>query len=164
MTRLCDLVEQVLAQNQEMNLRLRNIDNAVISQVGSAEPEGGRDASVTSSREATPPRGPPKDDPGVVQRNNIGFAFEEDLLSSRVYRKPLFSESGQYQSMLMRLATALATALGTFNQIVWLLNTRKELVFLFSRLQKPGKGMDLPMYSSGGGSKRQSHTLYQNQN
>ena len=94
MTRLCDLVEQVLAQNQEMNLRLRNIDNAVMSQVGSTELEGGRDASITSSGKATPPRGPPKDVLGGVQRNNLGFAFEEDLLASRVYRKPLFSESG----------------------------------------------------------------------
>ena len=94
MTRLCDLVEQVLAQNQEMNLRLRNIDNAVITQVGWTKLDGGRDASVTSSGKATPPRGPPQDVLGGVQRNSLGFAFEEDLLASRVYRKPLFSESG----------------------------------------------------------------------
>ena len=94
MARLCGLVEKVLAQIQERNLRLGIIDNAVISQVGSTGLEGGRDASFTPSGKATPPRGPLKGVLGGVQRNNLGFAFEEDLLASHVYRKPLFSESG----------------------------------------------------------------------
>ena len=54
MARLCDPVEVVLAENQEMNLRLRKIDNAVTGQAGSTEIEGGRDTSVTPSGTATP--------------------------------------------------------------------------------------------------------------
>lgn len=46
------------------------------------------------------------------------------------------------------LATALASPLGTFNQIVWLLKTKEELAVLFSRLWKQEKGVDLHLYSS----------------
>ena len=78
-----------------MRLRLRNIDSAITGQAQSKESERGRDASITSSGTVTPPHGPSKDVPEDVQRNNLGFAFEEDLLASRVYRKPLFSKSGE---------------------------------------------------------------------
>ncbi len=91
MLRLCSLVEQVLAKNEEMGLRLRNMDGAV-SDPG---PKERPDASTTSSRTVSPPPSPPKDMPEDIQRNAFGFAFEEDLLASRVYRRPLFSDSGE---------------------------------------------------------------------
>ena len=94
MSRLCDLVEQVLAENWEMSLQLRNIDSIVIGQTQSKEPGRDRDASITSNGRATPPHGHPKDVPQGLQRNHLGFAFEEDLFASRVYRKPLFSKYG----------------------------------------------------------------------
>ena len=77
-----------------MSLRLRNIDNVITDQAKSKEPERDRDASITSSGTAIPPYGPSRDVQEDVQRNNLGFAFEEDLFASRVYRKPLFSQSG----------------------------------------------------------------------
>lgn len=94
MTRLCDRVEQVLADNQDMSRRLRNMDDKPQSSY-SLGTGPGDDASTTSSRTFTPPpQGlPPNNLPESVQRNNFGFAFEEDLLASRVYRKPLFSDS-----------------------------------------------------------------------
>ena len=94
MTRLCDRVEQVLADNQDMSRRLRNMDDKPQSSY-SLGTGPGDDASTTSSRTFTPPpQGlPPNNLPRSVQRNNFGFAFEGDLLASRVYRKPLFSDS-----------------------------------------------------------------------
>ena len=77
-----------------MSLRLRNIDNAITTQAQSKAPERDRDASITSSGTVTPPHGPPRDVPEGLHRNHLGFAFEEDLLASRVYRKPLYSKSG----------------------------------------------------------------------
>ena len=77
-----------------MSLRLGNIDNAITGQAQSKEPERGDDASNTSSGTVNPPHGHPKDVPEGLQRNHLSFAFEEDLFASRVYRKPLFGNSG----------------------------------------------------------------------
>ena len=97
MARLCDLVEQLLAKNQETNLRLRNIEYALTSQVGLTEPEGGRDASLTSSGVAAPPHGPLKDILGDVQLNNLGIAFQENLLvPARLSQKFLFVPTYKY--------------------------------------------------------------------
>ena len=95
MTRLCDRVEQVLADNQDMSRRLRNVEHKPVQSSYSLGTDPGDDASTTSSRTFTPPlRGLPLYNlPESVQRNKFGFAFEEDLLASRVYRKPLFSDS-----------------------------------------------------------------------
>ena len=95
MTRLCDLVERVLANNRDMSRRLRNMDDkpSHIPRPPGLDPED--DARTSSSRTVTPP--PPGLSPGNftenVQRSKFGFAFEEDLFSSSVYRKPLFSDS-----------------------------------------------------------------------
>ena len=86
MARLCDRVEQVLASNQDMGRRLRAASTLTKSR---------DDASTNSSGTATPPIHPPGNVPEVIQRNKFGFAFEEDLFASRVYRKPLFSDSGE---------------------------------------------------------------------
>ncbi len=95
MTRLCDLVEQVLASNQDMSRRLRNMDAKPVQIPHSPGPDPEDDASTTSSRTITPPPPglPPDKLPEDVDRSQFGFAFEEDLLASRVYRKPLFSDS-----------------------------------------------------------------------
>lgn len=91
MTRLCDLVQQVLASNQEMNLRLRNLDDKT-SETAAPTAAKADDASTASSRISNPAL---DSVPHGVQRNQLGFAFEEDLLASRVYRKPLYSDSGE---------------------------------------------------------------------
>lgn len=95
MVRLSHLVEQVLAKNEEMSLRLRNIDNAVAKKGQSTTLKHDGDASTPSIRTVTPPPGPFTDVTEGIQRKDAGFAFEEDLIASRVYRKPLFSESGE---------------------------------------------------------------------
>ena len=77
-----------------MSLRLRNIDNAITGQAQTEEPERDGDASNTSSGTMTPPHGHQKDVPEGLQRKHLSFAFEEDLFASRVYRKPLFGNSG----------------------------------------------------------------------
>ena len=92
MTRLCDLVQQVLASNQEMNLRLRNLDEKAAETTVPAAPKLDDDASTTSSLSVKPPLVSVSQAP---QRDQFGFAFEEDLLASRVYRKPLYSNSGE---------------------------------------------------------------------
>ena len=101
MTRLCELVEQVLATNQDMSRRLRNMDGK-----RSRSPDSDRedDASTCSSDTVTLPLpGLPRDGlPENVHRSQFGFSFEEDLFASRVYRRPLFSDSG------LSLATSAA--------------------------------------------------------
>ena len=77
-----------------MRLRLRNLDNVINSQAQSKEPERNRDASITPSWRRTTPHGSPEVKPEGVQRNKFQYAFEEDLLASRVYRKHLFNISG----------------------------------------------------------------------
>ena len=96
MTRLCDLVEQVLAKNQDMSRRLRNMDDKSTHQATSTTSNVKDGASATSSRTVTPSPDAPEDTRiDFVQRNQFGFAFEEDLMASRVYRKPHFSDSGE---------------------------------------------------------------------
>ena len=96
MTRLCDLVEQVLANNQDMSRRLRNVDDKPVKRSYSPGSDREDDASTTSGETVTlPPPGLPRDGlPENVHRSQFGFSFEEDLLASRVYRRPLFSDSG----------------------------------------------------------------------
>ena len=93
--RLCDRVEQVLASNQDMGRRLRDMDHNTIRRAASTVISSRDDASTKSSGTVTPPIHPPGNLPEVIQRNQFGFAFEEDLFASRVYRKPLFSDSGE---------------------------------------------------------------------
>lgn len=95
MARLCDRVEQVLASNQDMGRRLRDMDHNTSHRAASTVTKSRDDASTKSSGTITPPVHPRGNLPEVIQRNQFGFAFEEDLFASRVYRKPLFSDSGE---------------------------------------------------------------------
>ena len=100
MTRLCELVEQVLATNQDMSRRLRNMDGKRTRSRGSDRED---DASTTSGETVTlPPPGLPRDGLSDVYRSQFGCSFEEDLFASRVYRRPLFSDSS------LSLATSAA--------------------------------------------------------
>ena len=92
MTDLCNLVQQVLASNQEMGLRLRNLDDKTTETAIPIATKVDDDASTISSRTTNPDS--IKELQGI-QRNKFGFAFEEELLASRVYRKPLCSDSGE---------------------------------------------------------------------
>ena len=95
MARLCERVEQVLASNQDMGRRLRDMDHDISHRAASTVTNSRDDASTNSSRTITPPIHPPGNVPEVIQCNQFGFAFEEDLFASRVYRRPLFSDSGE---------------------------------------------------------------------
>ena len=95
MGRLCDRVEQVLASNQDMGRRLRDMDHNTIHGAASTVMNSRDNASTKSSGTVAPPIHPPGNLPEVIQRNRFGFAFEEDLFASRVYRRPLFSDSGE---------------------------------------------------------------------
>ncbi|KAL8634736.1 MAG: hypothetical protein Q9226_009444, partial [Calogaya cf. arnoldii] len=75
LARLCGLVEKVLTTNQELSRRMRAMEDRVDT-VGLSHNDD--ELSLASSEPHTQPT----------------FAFEEDLLSSQVYRKPLFSRSG----------------------------------------------------------------------
>ena len=105
MTRLCDLVQQVLASNQEMSLRLRNLDEKAAETSEPAAPKFDDDASTTSSLSVRPPLVSVSQ---AAQRDQLGFAFEEDLLASRVYRKPLYSNSGESLVTSAARSTALS--------------------------------------------------------
>lgn len=91
-SRLTGLVEQVLESNQEMSARLRDMDERATVALPAPETAVKDDASTTSSMTATPP--PETAAQPDIHRNQFGFVFEEDLLASRVYRKPLYSRSG----------------------------------------------------------------------
>ena len=93
MARLCDRIEQALASNQDMGRRLRDIDHNSTQRAASTVMNSRDDASTKSSGTVTPPIHPPGNLPEVIKRNQFGFAFEEDLFASRVYRKPLLSDS-----------------------------------------------------------------------
>ena len=93
MARLCDRVDRVLASNQDMGRRLRDISHNTSHRAASTVTSSSDDASKKSSGTVTPPIHPPGNVPEVIQRNQFGFAFEEDLFASCVYRKPLFSNS-----------------------------------------------------------------------
>lgn len=96
MTRLCDLVGKVLANNQDMSWRLRDMDDKATFRAISTKSKLDDDASTTSSKTTAPtPDASVEQTPQGVQRNHFGFAFEEYLLASLVYRKPLFSDSGE---------------------------------------------------------------------
>ena len=75
-----------------MTRRLRDMDDKSTYAANSAKPNTEDDASTTSS---TAPALSSDKIPQGVQRDQFGFAFEEDLLASRVYCKPLFSDSGE---------------------------------------------------------------------
>ncbi|MDI1486699.1 MAG: GTPase activating protein (GAP) for Rho1p [Ramalina farinacea] len=75
-----------------MSARLRYMDERATVALSAPETTVKGDASTISSMTAGPPleiAAQPD-----IQRNQFGFAFEEDLLASRVYRKPLYSRSG----------------------------------------------------------------------
>ena len=94
MTRLCDLVEQVLATNQDMSRRLRSMDDKPSKRSHSPGLDRVDDASTTSDETVTLPLpGLPRDGLSDVHRSQFGFSFEEDLFASRVYRGPLCNDS-----------------------------------------------------------------------
>ena len=75
-----------------MSARLRDMDERATVALPAPETAVKDDASTTSSMTATPP--PETAAQPDIHRNQFGFVFEEDLLASRVYRKPLYSRSG----------------------------------------------------------------------
>lgn len=101
MIRLCNLVEQVLAKNEEMSLRLRNIDDAIAKQCQSKMPKDDDDASTSSDRTVILPLNPAINISPTVQQTQFSFTFEEDLLATRVYRNPLVSISGASSRQLL---------------------------------------------------------------
>jgi hypothetical protein len=106
MTLLCDSVEQLLASNQDLSRRLRGMDAESINRtafIGSSE----NDASSTGLNQ---PAITPNEKMNIgTERNQYGFAFEEDLLASRVYKRPLFSNSRE--SLLTSAARSTASSI-----------------------------------------------------
>src|SRR5204862_7226127 len=91
MDRLCSLVEGVLAGNEVMSNRLRAIDEGLTGQDAWTRPDrvsNGEDR-ITFDRST---RGLEQLRGSAIQRNALGFAFEEELLNSRVYKRPLLTE------------------------------------------------------------------------
>ena len=106
--RLCALVQQVLAQNQALGLRLRSIDEDVLDENWPSKNDEGSPGAL-SDRTVTPPLEASAKTDGEVPKNALGFAFEEDLLASRVYRRPLFSNSGE--SLVTSAARSTASSI-----------------------------------------------------
>lgn len=73
-----------------MSLRLRSLDDKTSEIAKPTAAKVDKDASTTSSRKNNSAL---VNVPQETQRNQFGFAFEEDLLASRVYRRPLYSDS-----------------------------------------------------------------------
>lgn len=86
-TRLCSLVERLSAISQEMSLRLTNMGKKIIMGTRPAGAGAAVDDNVStiSNRTVSPA---PDNAMHEVHRNQFDFA-SEDLLASRVCRKPL---------------------------------------------------------------------------
>ena len=93
MCRLTAMIELVLAQNRDISLRLRNLDPQSLDEDTSTTIAN--DAASYTSSPTTPTNNVEPIKSEGVQRNVLGFAFEEQLFASKVYRKPLFSRSGE---------------------------------------------------------------------
>lgn len=90
--RLFDRIDQVLSQNEAMMRRLRAFDEPEVNNPLSTLDHSSQDsASTTSGPKDTDSRPELKN---TIQRKAVGFAFEEELLASTVYKRPLFSQSG----------------------------------------------------------------------
>lgn len=108
MVRLCNLVEQVLAKNEEMSLRLRNIDDAIARQVYSTQPNDDGEGSISSIGTVNPPYKLSINIGRAGKQPQLSFTFEEDLFATRVYRRPIIHKSGQ--SLMTSAARTTATA------------------------------------------------------
>ena len=75
-----------------MSQRLRAMDDRHDPVITPSTPPNFEEASTTSSQPQAPPVALKTEG---VPHSQPRFAFEEDLLSSQVYRKPLFSKSGE---------------------------------------------------------------------
>lgn len=100
MDRLCDLVEEVLANNLDMSLRLRGFESRLADNFGAlATVENtSESARSTIASETKQLRGPPGN---PVPEHNFRSAFEEDLDASKVYKRALYNRS---QSSLISYA------------------------------------------------------------
>lgn len=90
--RLFDRIDQVLSQNEAMMRRLRAFDEPEVDNPLSTLDHRSQDSSSTTSGPKETDFRPEPD--SMAQRKAVGFAFEEELLASIVYKRPLFSQSG----------------------------------------------------------------------
>lgn len=90
--RLCDLVEEVLANNLDMSTRLRGIESRVANNSGvsakSEKANASARSTIASETEQLP--GPPEN---TVLPRTFRWAFEEDLDASKVYKRALYNNS-----------------------------------------------------------------------
>lgn len=100
MTRLCESMKQLLASNQDLSRRLRatNDENIVRTTVIESSENDASGAGPSSIALAPDEKVNLK-----IERKQRGFAFEEELLASPVYNRPLFNNSRE--SLLTSAAT-----------------------------------------------------------
>ncbi len=95
MNRLCTLVEQVLQNNEDMSRRLRTLEAGPKSQ-GYTIRSATHDEDNNSDDASTLTPVPSNDKvTQVLPPNAFGFAFDEDLHNSKVYKRQLYSNSGE---------------------------------------------------------------------
>ncbi|KAG8525604.1 uncharacterized protein KY384_009248 [Bacidia gigantensis] len=109
--RLCGLVEQILSSNLDMSRRLRTLDERGASHGSTALLDHCDEASLTFDEIATPALAK---QPQTVERSQFGFAFEEDLLESRVYQKPSFNDS-RYSFVSSAARTTATSVLSAYS-------------------------------------------------
>ena len=92
MHRLCDLVEEVLANNLDMSSRPRGIGSRLADTSGAPATVENHSESVRSTiaSETKQLPGPPGN---PVPQHNFRSAFEEDLDASKVYKRALYNRS-----------------------------------------------------------------------
>lgn len=90
--RLCDLVEEVLANNLDMSIRLRGIESRPAENSNPSakleNPNGSARSTVASETEQLP--GPSEN---IIPQQTFRSAFEEDLDASKVYKRALYNNS-----------------------------------------------------------------------
>lgn len=90
--RLCDLVEEVLANNLDMSIRLRGIESRPADNSKASakleNPNGSARSTVASETEQLP--GPSEN---IIPQQKFRSAFEEALDASKVYKRTLYNSS-----------------------------------------------------------------------
>ncbi|PGH17526.1 hypothetical protein AJ79_01126 [Helicocarpus griseus UAMH5409] len=91
--KLHDRIGEVLSANEALKNRLMGFDEPEIPPPAAAALNKSDDSSVSTTSDHTS-RGPQATQQRGALRKRYGFAFEEELFSSRVYKKSVFSQSG----------------------------------------------------------------------
>ncbi|KAI9713740.1 MAG: hypothetical protein M1812_006578 [Candelaria pacifica] len=95
MNRLCNLFEQFLQTNEDMSKRLRTLEAGPKAQENTIKSSVHDDEDDSEEASTITPVASSQENSQDVPRSAYGFAFDEDLQNSKVYKRTLYSNSGE---------------------------------------------------------------------